>query len=69
MLAQTIRKNMYVPYEVLEIIFGVTIYQKWEIFGFLFFPDFLFFSFSNQTASDYMQFACVTKKNNALANI
>ena len=31
-LAQTIRKNIYVPYDVLEIIFVVTIYQKWEIF-------------------------------------
>ena len=30
-LAQTIKKNIYVPYDVLEIIFVVTIYQKWEI--------------------------------------
>ena len=49
MLAQTIRKNMYVPYEVFEIIFGVTIYQKWEIFGFLIFSRFplIFFLESN----------------------
>jgi hypothetical protein len=31
-VAQTIRKNIYVPYDVLEIIFVVTIYQKWKIF-------------------------------------
>jgi len=45
MLAQTIKKNMYVPYDVFEIIFGVTIYQKWEIFGFFIFSRFplLFF--------------------------
>ena len=36
-LAQTIKKNIYVPYDVLEIIFVVTIYQKWEFFGFCFF--------------------------------
>jgi hypothetical protein len=28
MLAQTIKKNMYVPYDVFEIIFGVTIYLQ-----------------------------------------
>jgi len=27
-LAQTIKKNIYVPHDVLEIIFVVTIYQK-----------------------------------------
>ena len=31
-LAQTIKKNIYVPYDVLEIIFVVAIYQKWEFF-------------------------------------
>ena len=49
MLAQTIKKNMYAPYDVLEIMFGVTIYQKWKMFGFLIFSRFplLFFSESN----------------------
>jgi hypothetical protein len=31
-LAQTIKKNIYVPHDVLEIIFVVTIYQKWGFF-------------------------------------
>jgi hypothetical protein len=31
-LAQTIKKNIYVPDDVLEIIFVVAIYQKWEFF-------------------------------------
>jgi len=39
-MAQTIKKNMYVPYDVLEIIFVVTIYQKCEMFGFWIFSRF-----------------------------
>ena len=44
-LAQTIEKNIYVPYNVLEIIFIVAIYQKWDLFLFWIFSRFslLFF--------------------------
>jgi hypothetical protein len=43
-LAQIIKK--IVPYYVFEIIFVVTIYQKWEIFGFwIFFQIFSSFLF------------------------
>ena len=44
-LVQTIKKNIYVPYNVLEIICIVAIYQKWDLFYSGFFPDFLLFSF------------------------
>jgi len=46
---QTIKKNIDVQYDVFGIIFVVTIYQKWEIWGFSIFSRFslLFFLESN----------------------